>query len=65
MRELKGGWLEEFSEAWSEVCPCQSHYSTYIIAYRDVPPLQVNQYLHQLEARCYKYASALRGVMPA
>ena len=24
MRELTGGWLEEFSEPWSEVCPCQS-----------------------------------------
>ena len=24
MRELAGGWLEEFSEPWSEVCPCQS-----------------------------------------
>ena len=23
-RELTDGWLEEFSEPWSEVCPCQS-----------------------------------------
>ena len=23
-RELTGGWLEEFSKPWSEVCPCQS-----------------------------------------
>ena len=24
MRELTGGWLEEFSEPWSEAYPCQS-----------------------------------------
>ena len=23
-RELTGGWLEEFSELWSEARPCQS-----------------------------------------
>ena len=24
MSELTGGWLEEYLEPWSEVCPCQS-----------------------------------------
>ena len=23
-RDLTGGWLEEFSEPWSEACPCQT-----------------------------------------
>ena len=27
MRELTGGWLEEFSESWSEMCPCQTQAS--------------------------------------
>ena len=26
-KELTGGWLEEFSEPWSEPCPCQSQAS--------------------------------------
>ena len=41
-RELTGGWLEEFSEAWSEGCPCLSEESRGgLIFLRCIPPVHL------------------------
>ena len=36
-RKITDGWLEEFSELWSEVRPCQSQGSKEIIFLRCIP----------------------------